>query len=65
MMWLCSGGPEDPGGDNVMEKHDAEVLYSALKSLMQAIWTEDKQTQQNAAHQMIQIAIPWMIRRCS
>jgi len=32
-------------------------------SLMQAIWTEDEEAQQDAAHQIIQIPKPWTIRR--
>jgi hypothetical protein len=63
IMWLFSGAPEDPDDDTVMEKHGAEALYSTVKSLMHAIWTKDKEAQQNAAHQMIQIAKPWPISR--
>jgi len=61
-MSLVSGAPEDPENDTAMEKHCADALNSAVKSLMHAIWTEDHDTQQDAAHRMIQIAIPWMIR---
>ena len=50
--------PEDPEDDTMMEKHDAEALYSAVKSLMHAIQTKDEEAQQNAAHQMIQIGKP-------
>jgi len=32
---------------------------------MHAIWTKDKEAQQDAAHRMIQIAMPWTIRRWS
>jgi hypothetical protein len=32
---------------------------------MHAIWTEDEEAQQDAAHRMIQIAKPWTIRRWS
>jgi hypothetical protein len=42
--------------------HNAEALYSAVKSLMHAIQTKDKDAQQNEVHQMIQIAKPWTIR---
>jgi hypothetical protein len=42
-MWLCSGAPEDPEDDTVMEKHGAEALYSAVRSLMHAIRTKDKE----------------------
>ena len=64
-MWLFSGVPEYPEDDTVMEKHRAEALYSAVKSLMHAIRTKDKDAQQDAAHWMIQIAKPWTIRRWS
>jgi len=64
-MWLFSGAPEDPEDETVMEMHGADTLYSAVKSLMHAIRTEDQDTQQDAAHQMIQIAKPWTIRRWS
>jgi len=33
MMWLFSCAPEDLEDDTVMEKHGAEALYSAVKSL--------------------------------
>ena len=62
-MWLFSGAPDDPEDDTVMEKHGAEALYSAVKSLMHAIRTENEEAQQDAAYQMIQIAMPWTIRR--
>jgi len=64
-MWLFSGVPEYPEDDTVMEKHRAEALYSAVKSLMHAIRTKDKDAQQDAAHWIIQIAKPWTIRRWS
>jgi hypothetical protein len=47
----------------VMEKHCTNALYSAVKSLMHAIRTEDQDAQQDVAHWMIQIAKPWTIRR--
>jgi hypothetical protein len=65
MMWLFSGVPEDPEDDPVMEKHGTDALYSALKSLMHVIWTEDQDTQQDAANWTIQNAEPWMRRRWS
>jgi len=65
MMWLFPGAPEDTEDDTVMEKHRAEALYSAVKSLIHAIWTEDKDAQRDAAHRIIQIAKPWTIRRWS
>jgi hypothetical protein len=48
-----------------MEKHGADALYSAVKSLMHAIRTEAQDSQQDAAHRMMQIAKPWTIRRWS
>jgi len=48
-----------------MEKHGADALYSAVKSVMHAIQTEDQEAQQDAAHRMIQIAKPWTMRRWS
>ena len=64
-MWLFSGAPEDPEDDTMMEKHGAEALYSAVKRLMHAIQTKAEEAQQDVAHQMIQIAMPWKIRRWS
>ena len=48
-----------------METHGADALYSAVKSLMNAIRTEDQDAQWDAAHRMMQIAKTWMIRRWS
>jgi len=64
-MWLFSGAPEYPEDDTVMEKHGAEALYSAVKSLMHAIQTKDEEAQQDVAHGMIQIAKPCTIRQWS
>jgi len=52
-MWLFSGAPEDPEEETVMEMHGADALYSAVKSLMHVIRTEDQDAQQDAAHRMI------------
>ena len=41
-----------------MEKHAAEALYSAVKSLVHAIRTKEEDAQQDAVHQMTQIAKP-------
>ena len=60
-MWLFSGGRDNPEDDTVMEKHVAEALYSTEKSLMHSIRTENKEAQQDAPHQIIQIANPWKI----
>jgi len=57
-MWLFLGTPDDPEDDTVMEQHGADELYSAVKSLMHAIQTEDKEAQQDAAHRIIRIAKP-------
>ena len=57
-MWLFSGAPEDPEDEIVMEMHEADALYSAVKSLMHAIRTEDQDARQDAAHWMIQKATP-------
>jgi len=64
-MWLFSVAPEDPENDTMMEMYDTDELYSTVKSLMHAIRTQDQDTQQDASHQMIQIAKPWTIRRWS
>jgi len=64
-MWLFSGVPKDPEVQTVMEKHGTDALYSAVKSLMNAILTEDQDAKQDVTHQMIQIAKPWTIRGCS
>jgi hypothetical protein len=62
-MWLFSRAHEDPEDHTVMQQDGAEASYSAVKSLMHAIWTEDENAQQDAAHWMIQNAMSWMIRR--
>jgi hypothetical protein len=64
-MWLFSGAPEDPEDETVMDQHGADALYSAVKCLRHAVWTGDKKPQQDVAHRMIQIAIPWTITRWS
>jgi len=43
----------------------ADAVYSAVKSLMHAIRTEDEHHQQDATHRMIQIAKLWTIMRSS
>jgi len=60
-MWLFSGALDDPEDEMVMEMHVADAMYSAVKSLMHAILTEDQEAQQDAAHRMIQITKPWTI----
>ena len=62
-MWLISCVPDDPEDDTAMEKHGADALYSAVKSLMHPIRTEDQQAEQDEVHWMLQIAKPWTIRR--
>jgi len=53
MKWLFSGVPDNPEDGTVMEKHGAEALYSAVKSLMHAIRTEDEDALHDVAHRMI------------
>jgi hypothetical protein len=65
IMWLFSVVPDDPEDDTLMEQHSADALYSAVKSLMHAIWTEDEEDNQDVAHRMIQIAKHWTIRTLS
>jgi len=64
-MWLFSGAPDNPEDQTVKKNYGAHALYSAVKSLMHAIQTEDEEAQQDAAHWMIQIAKAWTIRRWS
>jgi len=64
-MWLFSGAAENSDDDTGTEMEGAEAVYSAVKSLMHAIRTEDEVAQQDAAHRMIKIAKPWSIRWCS
>jgi hypothetical protein len=52
-MWLFSGAPEDPEDTTVMEMHGPDALNSAVKSLMHAIRTEDRDAQQDATISMI------------
>jgi hypothetical protein len=64
-MWLFSDALEDLEDDTVMEQHGADVLYSAMKSLMYATCTEDEEAQQDVVHRMIQISKPYTIMRWS
>jgi len=64
-MWLFSGAPDDLEDETVMQKHSADALHSAVKSLVHAISTEDEDAQQAAAHQILQFAKPWTITRWS
>jgi len=61
MISLFSGAPADPEDYTAMEKHGAEALYPAVKSLIHAIQTKDKEAQQDAAHQIFQIPKSWTI----
>jgi len=61
LMWLFSGAPDNPQDETLVGKHSAELLYSAVRSLMNAIRTEDQDAQQNAAHWTIQVSEPWII----
>ena len=65
-IWLFSGPPEHPEDDSLMEKHGANrQLYPALMSVMHAIQMKDEEAGQDAAHRMIQIQKPWIVRRLS
>jgi len=55
--------PEDPENNTVKAKYGTEALYSAVKSLMHAILTEDHDAQPHAAHQVIHIEMHRIIRR--
>jgi len=65
MMWLYSDAPEDPMDDNVLDKDDAEAWHSHWNTLMQAIWMEHEEIDQDAVDGIIQIVKPWMISRWS
>jgi len=65
MIQVFSGAPEDSEDDAVIEKHSTRALYTAVKSLIHAIQTKIEDVQYDAAHQMIHIAMPWLIRRCT
>jgi hypothetical protein len=54
-MWLYSSAPEDPEDDTVTNKHGADALYSEGNSFIHTIRNEDKESEQDAAHWMIQI----------
>jgi len=60
-MRLFSGSLNDLEDDCVMERDVAETLYSAVKYLMQAIWTEDEEDQQGVTHCIIRNVKRWMI----
>jgi len=60
-----SGVPERAEDDTVIKKHSAEAVYCALKILWHATCTEAEEAQQDEAHQLILIAKPWIIWRCS
>jgi len=64
-IWLFSCACDDPEDDAVMETHGGDARYTAVKSLLHAVRTEDLDTKQDAAHRMIHIAKPWTIRRWS
>jgi len=54
--------PVDPDHDTVMDKH-AVTLYSSIEGSMHVIRTEHNDTQQDAAHQIIQITKASTVRR--
>jgi hypothetical protein len=63
VMLLFSGAPDHPEDETVMELHGADALYSAVKSSMHAVRTEDQDAQWYAAHWIIHVAKPWTGRR--
>jgi len=63
IIWLFPGAPWNSEDDTVIEKHGTKALYSRVKSAMHAIQTEDNKAQRDAAHSMIHIAKPWMLRK--
>jgi len=54
-MWQFSGAPADHEDDRVIEKHVAEALNSAVKSLIQVIWTDDEDARHDAEQRMVLI----------
>jgi len=60
-MWLFSVAPDNPEDNGVMEMHGTNGVYSAVKSVMHVIRTEDEEARPDMAHRMIQIAMPWKI----
>jgi len=63
MMWLFSDMADNSENDTAMEKNGAEVSHSAVKRVMHGIRTDHIEAQQDAAHQMLQIAKPSTIKR--
>jgi len=55
-MLLFSGVPDDSEDHTPMEQYGAEALYSAVKSLMDAIRTENTAAQHDVAERTVQIA---------
>jgi hypothetical protein len=49
-MCLFSGAPDDAEDDTAREKHGGDALNSAVKILINAIWTENEEAQQDVAH---------------
>jgi len=64
-MWLFSEVPKDSEDCAVIQYPGVDTIYSAVKVLMHAILTEDKESLQDCVHQIIHIAKPRMIRRWS
>jgi len=64
-IWVNLGEMDHPADDTALEIHGVEAQYHAEKSVMQAIWTEVKEADQDAAEKMIQDTKPWMIGRWS
>ena len=62
---LFSGAPIRPEDKTLMELHGAEAFQVAVRSLTQGIRSDDDEAQKAAAKQIIRIAKPWTIWRCS
>jgi hypothetical protein len=62
-MWQVPGAPDNSDDDTVIGMHCTDTMYSAAKSLIDAIRTEDEVAQQDAVLRMIQIAMCWTISR--
>lgn len=63
MMWQLPGVPDNSDDDTVMEMQCTEALYSTGRSLIYAIRTGDEVAEQDVVRRMIQIAMPWTIKR--
>jgi len=64
-LWLIPAPSEHAVEDVAMPLHGAEVLYSAVKSLMHAIWTGREEDQQDVVYRMTHTHHSWTIRQWS